>query len=134
MSVVLFVSACDDEDDLEIQYPETGFYGDNILMKEKTEYSEFSNSFQAVLPVGKKLKIVVTGNPESPQGIWGSRAIHNWAISDFDHANYSQVFQTIDDGHTCVLDMTIGVGTYQIDYYENDAQSPTYSKIIVVNY
>ena len=39
ISMMLFVSSCDDEDELEIQYPETGFYGDNILMKGKTEYT-----------------------------------------------------------------------------------------------
>ena len=37
ITMMLFVSSCDDEDELEIKYPETGFYGDNILMKGKTE-------------------------------------------------------------------------------------------------
>ena len=61
ISMMLFVSSCDDEDELEIQYPETGFYGDNILMKGKTEYTTQENSLQAKLPGGKKLKIVITG-------------------------------------------------------------------------
>ena len=38
ISMMLFVFSCDDEDEPEIQYPETGFYGDNILMKGRTEY------------------------------------------------------------------------------------------------
>ena len=118
ISMIFFVSSCDDDDEHEIQYPETGFYGDNILMKGKTEYTEFSNSFQAVLPEGKKLKILMTGNVAFPNASWGSRSINNWAISKFDQATYTQVFQSIDGGHTCVLDMTIDVGTYQIDYYE----------------
>jgi len=134
ITFMVFVFSCDDEDEPEIQYPETGFYGDNILMKGRTEYTEFSNSFQAVLPEGKKLKIIMTGNVAFPNATWGSRSINNWAISKFDLATYTQVFQSIDGGHTCVLDMTIDVGTYQIDYYENDAVSPTYSKTIVVDY
>ena len=103
-------------------------------MKGRTEYTEFSNSFQAKLPEGKKLKIIITGNPAFPNAMWASRSINNWAISKFDITTYTQVFQSIDGGHTCVLDMTVNVGTYQIDYYENDATSPTYSKTIVVDY
>jgi hypothetical protein len=134
ISMMLCLASCDDEDDAEIQYPETGFYGDNILMKGRTEYNEVSNSFQAVLPKGKKLKILITGNPAFPHVIWGSSAVNNWAVSNFDRTTYSQAFQSIDDGHTCVLEMNVTVGSYQIDYYENGATSPTYSKTIVVNY
>jgi hypothetical protein len=50
--------------------PGNGVLWDNILMKGRTEYSEFSNSFQAMLPEGKKLKIVMTGNPAVPTTIW----------------------------------------------------------------
>jgi len=103
-------------------------------MKGRTEYTKFSNSFQAVLPKGKKLKILITGNPAFPHVIWGSRAVNNWAVSNFDVTTYTQVFQSIDDGHTCVLDMTMNVGSYQIDYYENGVTSPTYSKTVVVDY
>ena len=53
ISMMLFVSSCDDEDEPEIQYPETGFYGDNILMKGRTEYTTEQSSFQAKLPEGK---------------------------------------------------------------------------------
>jgi len=42
--MMLLVSSCDEEDEPEIQYPETGFYGDNILMKGKTEYTAEGNS------------------------------------------------------------------------------------------
>ena len=82
----------------------------------------------------KKLKILVTGNPAFPNAIWGIRAINNWAVANFDVTTYTQVFQSVDDGHTCVLDMTSTVGSYQIDYYENGATVPTYSKTIVVDY
>ena len=132
ISMILFVSSCDDDDELEIQYPETGFYGDNILMKGKTEYTSEHHSFQAQLPEGKKLKIVITGNAAFPNAYWASRAIHNWAIFRFDIAAITQTFQSIDGGQTCVLEIQFADGSYQIDYYENDATSPTYSKTIVV--
>ena len=133
ISMMLFVSSCDDEDELEIQYPETGFYGDNILMKGKTDYTTEQSSFQAKLPEGQKVKIVITGNAAFPNAIWGSRSIHNWAIYGIDITAYTQVFQSIDGGQTCVLEIQFNVGTFQIDYYENDSVSPTYSKTIVVN-
>ena len=135
--MMLFVSSCDDEDELEIQYPETGFYGDNILMKGKTEYTTEGNSLQAKLPEGKKLKIVITGLSSTDQtGLWyylvGTS--NNWAISKFDFSTYTQVFQSIDGGLTCDLSMKFDKGTFRIDYYENDMSFPTYSKDIVVNY
>jgi len=131
--MILFVSSCDDDDELEIQYPETGFYGDNILMKGKTEYTTQPSSLQAKLPEGRKLKVVLTGNPILPYAIWGSHSSNNWAISSFDIMSHSQVFQSIDGGHTCELQVQFTEGTYQVDYYENDATSPTYSKTIAVN-
>ncbi len=133
IGMMLFVSSCDDEDEPEIQYPETGFYGDNILMKGKTEYTAEGNSLQAKLPEGKKLKIVITGIQSFPYR-FGEAVSNNWAISKFDFSTYTQVFQSIDGGQTCELDIQFDVGTFQIDYYENDAVSPTYSKTIVVNY
>ena len=132
--MMLFVSSCDDEDELEIQYPETGFYGDNILMKGKTEYTSEQNSFQAKLPEGKKLKIVITGNAAFPNAVLGKPCNHNWAIFRFDITAYTQIFQSIDGGQTCVLTFNLMLVLFKIDYYENDATSPTYSKTIVVNY
>lgn len=133
ISMMLFVSSCDDDDELEIQYPETGFYGDNILMKGRTEYTTQTSSFQAKLPAGKKLKVVLTGNPTLPDAIWGSGSDNNWAKSRFDVTAYTQIFQSIDGGQTCELRIEFTVGSYKVDYYENDAVSPTYSKTIVVN-
>jgi hypothetical protein len=137
ISMLLFVSSCDDDDELEIQYPETGFYGDNILMKGKTEYNAQYNSLQAKLPEGKKLEIVITGlSVNFPAGLWGIvlGTNNNWAISEFDMSTYSQTFQSIDGGHTCDQKVAFEKGTFRIDYYENDATTPSYSKTIVVNW
>lgn len=141
ISLILFVSSCDDEDEPEIQYPETGFYGDNILMKGKTEYTVERNSLQAKLPEGKQLKVIITGLSVTStatymSGIWYYEAgsSNNLAISIFDSSEYSQVIQSIDGGLTCALAMRFDKGTFRIDYYENNAVSPTDSKTITVNY
>jgi hypothetical protein len=141
ISMMLFVSSCDDDDELEIQYPETGFYGDNILMKGKTEYTDERNSLQAKVPEGKQLKVVITGlsvtsTANYMSGIWYYEAgsSNNLAISIFDSSDYAQVFQSIDGGLTCDLAIRFEKGTFRIDYYENNAVSPTDSKTIIVNY
>src|SRR5688572_24067444 len=88
IAIMFLTSSCDDDEDRpEIQYPETGFYGNNILMKGKTEYDNVENSLQAKLPEGKKLKIVITGlSVTSQTGFWywlvGTS--NNWAITKFD--------------------------------------------------
>jgi hypothetical protein len=135
-SLILSVVSCHDEDEPEIQYPATGFYGDNILMKGRTEYSDEDYSFQAKLPAGQKVKIVITGNVAFPMGLWymESATGNNWAISKFDRSVYTQIFQSIDGGHTCDLRMHFEEGTFQIDYYENDSASPTATKTIEVEY
>jgi len=135
ISIVLLTSSCDDDDEIEIQYPATGFYGDNILMKGKTEYTFIENSLQAKIPEGQSLKIVITGKSVTfPDGVWYLNSSNNWAISKFDMTAYTQTFQSIDGGHTCDLYMRFDVGTFQIDYYENGAASPTATKTIVVDY
>lgn len=129
--------SCDENVHPEIQYPATGFYGDNILMKGKTQYTAQDNSLQAKLPDGKKVKIIITGKSVTfPTGVWWMQTAtsNNWAISKFDMTHYTQVFQSIDGGLTCDLAMQFDEGTYQIDYYENDATSPTATKTIVVDY
>jgi hypothetical protein len=122
LSITLLIS-CDEETHPEIQYPATGFYGDNILMKGKTEYTARDNSLQA--------KSVTF-----PTGVWWMQGAtsNNWAISKFDMTQYTQVFQSIDGGLTCDLAMQFDEGTYQIDYYENDAATPTATKTITVDY
>jgi hypothetical protein len=136
ITMMFFVASCDDEDELEIEYPETGFYGENILMKGKTDYIIEDVSLRAKLPEGKKIKIVMTVLTSSfPEGAWWyvGGTSNNWAVSKFEMSDRTQVFQTIDGGHTCDLSMRFDEGTFRIDYFENDATSVTYSKTIVVN-
>jgi hypothetical protein len=137
LSILFLVSACDDDEEPEIQYPATGFYGDNLLMKGKTEYDKQENSLHAKVPEGQKLKIIITGiTTEFPVGVWyiESGSSNNWAISHYDMSNNSQIFESIDGGLTCDIRMQFDNGTFQIEYYENDATTPTATKIIEVNY
>ena len=137
IGVMLVASSCEDEDEPEIKYPATGFYGDNILMKGKTEYTARDNSLQAKLPEGTSLKIVITGKTVNfPNGVWfyATGTANNWAVIEFDMTLYSQTFYAIDGGHTCDLQMQFDKGTFQIDYYENGATSPSATKTIVVDY
>jgi hypothetical protein len=52
ISLMLFVSSCDDDDELEIQYPETGLWR-QYFDEGKTDYTSERNSLQAKLPGGK---------------------------------------------------------------------------------
>jgi hypothetical protein len=67
--MMLCLSSCDNEDDPEINIRKRRFVGINILMKVRTKYSEFSNSFQGYV-TGGKLKIVIleSGLSESNMG------------------------------------------------------------------
>lgn len=131
------MSSCEHEDKPAIEYPATGFYGDNILSKEMTAYTHLNNSLQAKIPKDQKLIIIVTGiTAMYPTGIWyyaGSTS-NNWAVSDFDMATNKQTFTSIDGGLTCDLQIQFDKGTFQIDYYENGSASPTSTKTIEVNY
>ena len=134
LGVMLLVSSCD-EDVVEasIEYPDTGFYGVNILAKEKTSYTTENSSFQAKIPEGQKLKVVVTSlTPTFPTGVWGVGSFNNWAVSTFDINTYTQIFQSIDGGLTSTLLIYFYTGSFKIDYYENDASSPTATKTIEV--
>jgi hypothetical protein len=125
----------------KLNIPKPGFYGDNILTKGKTEYTAERNSFQAKVPEGKHLKVIITGlsvtaTTNYMSGIWYYEAgsSNNLAISIFDSSDYAQVLQSIDGGLTCALAMRFEKGTFRIDYYENNTVTPTDSKTITVNY
>ena len=134
LCVMLPVSSCDeDEVKASIEYPDTGFYGVNILTKERTSYTTENSSFQAKIPVGQKLKVVITSlTPTFPTGTWYIGSPNNWAPSAFDINTYTQIFQSIDGGLTSTLLMYFYVGRFRIDYYENDSTSPTATKTIEI--
>ena len=134
LGVMLLVSSCDEDAvKASIEYPDTGFYGVNILAKERTSYTTENSSFQAKIPEGQKLKVIITAlNPTLPTDVWYLSSLNNWAVSTLDVNTYTQVFQSIDGGLTSTLLIYFYTGSFKIDYYENDDSSPTATKTIEV--
>lgn len=142
----LSLLSCDHEENEPFIYPETGFYGDNILFTEKTAYSKRENSLQCKVPSGKSIKIIITGKtvvitngglvPSIPSGVWyyDPGTNNNWAVANWDNTSYTQTFSSIDSGLTCTAKMMFDKGTFQIDYFENGSSTPTLTKTITVNY
>lgn len=144
--MTLSLLSCDHDENEPITYPETGFYGDNILFQEKTAYGKRENSLQSKVPSGKSIVIKITGKtvvitiggdvPSIPSGIWyyDPTTTNNWAITSWDKTTYTQTFTSIDGGLTCDAKMMFDKGTFQIDYFENGSSTPTLSKTITVSY
>ena len=134
----LLVSSCEyyDEDDLSgsFEYPATGVYGVNFLSQGSTAYTTEWGSLQAKIPPRKKLKIVITAlTPNGQTGVWSyEQGAHNWAVTNFDWNTNSQDYTSIDGGLTSVARISFQVGSFQIDYYENDSATPTTTKTIQV--
>jgi hypothetical protein len=115
----------------DIQYPEFGTYGLNLLYGIDTLFVPGTgNSFKAVIPDGSTLKIemnLINGAP------WGySLGSHvGWSISSY--ANGAQTFDAINGGTTelkIVKLIDTVSGTISIKYFENST-SITKQKILV---
>lgn len=145
MIALVFAASCDG--DLSIEYPATGFYGDNILFKEKTAYTNRENSLQFKPSKDASAKIKITGKTVTPgttgsigiagltKGIWLIEAttVNNLVRSTFDNSTYSQTFTSIDGGITCSVKLIFDKGTFEIEYFENGSETPTFSKTITVD-
>ena len=139
--IIVLISSCDKEENSSIEYPITGLYGDNILQKEKIEFTNRENSFQSKIPGGKNVKIIITGKTVSndgliPSGIWyyDPTTSSNWSVTNFDETTNTQTFSSTNGGQTSDVKMMFDNGTFEIDYYENNSLTPTMSKTITVTY
>ena len=116
-----------------IEYPATGYYGDNILLKEKTEFTTQYNSLSAKIPKNGKLKIVIKAKAI---GITFSGYVigtaQNWVISQM-HSS-ERTYQSIEGDKVTDVNVVFDKGEYLIEYYEFDATTPTMIKTITVNY
>lgn len=115
----------------DIEYPETGTYGLNLLHGVDTLFLPGNgNSFKAIIPDGSSLKIeinLISGEP------WGYTLGSNvgWSISSY--LNGVQTFDAINGGPTDLRFIKLtpsGSGTMLIKYFENSA-SVTKQKILV---
>lgn len=119
-----------------IEYPETGVYGNNVLLKNRTELTTRENSLAARISKNGKLKVIIK-SISGDYWYWssgGSWPVLNWLVSNFNFDNNSQIFQSIEGDRLSDLRMEFDKGEYIIEYYEFDATTPTMTKTITVNY
>ena len=120
-----------DQKDPTIEYPSSGFYGENILDTTKLIYTGSDFSLAANLSNGAELEIKITamGN-----GIWfrslGSE--QNWQVADFNESTKSQLFKAVSNNQNCDLDMEFHEGQYMIEYFELGSNSATRTKTIEI--
>lgn len=116
-----------------ITYPDSTVYGPNLLADGVTEIDTLKEyPLSAFIPTGMNLKIVLRG------GVWYYRAMHNegivnCSISSYDNVNKQQTFtSTASDAPFSMLLQDFSSGSLYIDYYENNATTPTKTKTITV--
>ncbi len=155
--IQMFCDSSEYEFTYNIEYPVNSDYGLNILHKDVYMVEGFKMdkySMSASLPVGTNLKIVLKG------GKWFYEALPdgpvNWDISKYDFDKEMQEFVVIEPGTNCDLKVHFHVDyeyykndsinndtipdpqmmtvydTISVEYYENNALSPTKTKDIVV--
>jgi len=107
-----------------IYYPPTGNSGENIL-SDSVQVTRAGKiySIKAEVPHGKALRVVLKGgtwvcvNPPAPV---------NWTIGTYDSVNKSQEFTVTESAKLNDMAITFtSNGTYTIEYYENNAVTPT---------
>jgi len=122
----------------DIQYPQNGPNGPNILFGTKdltisaavpASVSDPGSYYDlaADLPLGTSLKIVMRLNSGYP---WGLSLISNWNYSEWNGAD--QTFTSIESGKSCSLRLDLFEGSFTIEYYENNSATPTRTKRITV--
>ncbi|MDC0098260.1 hypothetical protein OAI37_06475 [Flavobacteriaceae bacterium] len=133
-----FIASTSFEDtDTVISYEENGVNGINILSKELSSIT--SNSFVSLaadLPVdciGLKIKISATNGTNCPIGCWAYdvSSVQNWSTGVYNQAQNTQEFISTDTNTD--LAMIFENGVYLIEYFENNIENPTASKILTVN-
>ncbi|MDB9828910.1 hypothetical protein OAC33_05175, partial [Flavobacteriaceae bacterium] len=133
-----FIASTSFEDtDTVISYEENGVNGSNILNKELSSIT--SNSFVSLaadLPVdciGLKIRISATNGTNCPIGCWAYdvSSVQNWSTGAYNQAQDTQEFISTDTNTD--LAMIFENGVYLIEYFENNIENPTTSKILTVN-
>lgn len=118
-----------------ITYPATGFHGPNIL-HEGVDTLRSPSSMRALIPVGQKLKFTIQLLSGS---IWahGTQSAGGVNVSQIDQATQTQTFeskqgiQEVDIYIESNWGSFSGPGSAEIRIYENNATTPTRTKVIV---
>ncbi len=115
-----------------ITYPELGSFGINVLSDTVTTLIPSQHySMKAELPQGTSLKIIIKGK----KNIWYYVAIpspQNWTVSSYNDEINGQIY-TVNQSNVS-NDLCFSVGdiaeSLTIEYYENNASTPTKTKKI----
>nr|WP_299384908.1 hypothetical protein [Allomuricauda sp.] len=109
-----------------ITYPENGEWGSNILDPSRTEYSGFNWSLSAHLTHGTSVKIKTTALDGGEISVALGTSL-NWEVSkDLNE------FTSSKSGEKCDLLIDFFPGSYLIEYFEMNSETPTFSKEITV--
>lgn len=123
---------CPEEEDETpyINYPETGYFGDNLLDTSRTDLPTGKASLAAELSEGASLKVVIT-SLDTNQKTWGVAGINmlNWFMHPADFTAKSQTFESMNSFGKCDLGITPEATKIKIDFYEMGDEQPTFTKI-----
>jgi hypothetical protein len=142
LSMILSLSSCKKTNSVPktnptISYQDEGTFGTNILDLNKTSYVKGKFDIEASLSVGANLKIKITAlSPVTGiLGLWwyDSSSPINWNIGNLDLVNNSQTLTSIESSKTCDVAVLFPNGTFLIEYFEENATTPTRSKTITIN-
>jgi hypothetical protein len=136
----------------KIEYPESGFYGPNLLSTKITDYNnsegnDLSTSLAAKIPDNSSLRIEVYTTPinnlagydttkpqDIPYSFYGmplGQADLGWAFTDFDNVHKKQVFITTKE--SCTVDLHVVLaskGGAILSIYENGSLMPARVKTL----
>lgn len=114
------------EEELLIIYPDSGYFGINILDTANILGRGNDFSFTANIPDKGSLVIRLT---KVSSGNWyvDPASVSYWAISLYDPASQSQTFTSTSVSKTCDLHLEIQSGTYLLEYFENDDSDPSFT-------
>lgn len=145
--LVLFLASCEKEKEWKIEYPESGFYGPNLLSKSISDYNnagkgDMSTSLFAKIPPGSSLKVVFYNLPIeniggadtlSPQDIPYSchgmplgQPDLGWVYTIYNTELHKQEFTTTKD--SCNVDLHVILqsrGSATLNIYENGSPVPS---------
>jgi hypothetical protein len=127
-----------------IDYPETSPYGNNILNDKDSVFTigvMDKYSMAANLPKGASLKIKLEfaegGDPAG--AYWAFEAAPsgpiNWKNTIYDSENNSQIFEVMESGEIAdlkIMFMATAESNIRINYYENNPDTVTKSRIITI--
>lgn len=116
----------------EYVYQDSGLYGFNLLDLEREKYYGVDFSLAATAPEEGDLYVRITKISGDTWKI-SMGSLKNWIASSYDRYTKSQTFTIIEPDTAADCKLEIPLGVFQIEYFENNATSPTRVKRIEVN-